>query len=245
MNSLYARLLFSAVLTAATLSLAACDSENEGGGDGFTVTYEPPFNPSAFVADITNPYFPLVPGTTYRYEEEAEDGMEEVIVEVTNDTRQIAGVTARVVRDRVYLDGELIEDTIDWYAQDADGNVWYLGENTREYEDGEVVSTEGSWETGVDGAIPGIVMPAHPAAGQAYYQEFYEAEAEDRAEILSTNEAVTVPYGSFTNCVQTRDTTPLDPDVLEHKYYCAGIGTALEVNVETGGRGELVEITMP
>ncbi len=233
------------LLAASVLSLTACDSESEGGGDGFTVTYEPPFNPSAFVADITNPYFPLVPGTTFRYEEEAEDGMEEIIVEVTHDTREIAGVTARVVRDRVYLDGELIEDTVDWYAQDAAGNVWYLGEETCEFEGGECASTAGSWEAGVDGAVPGIVMPADPTVGQAYYQEFYEGEAEDRARVLSTSEAVTVPYGSFTSCVETEDTTPLDPDVLERKYYCADVGTVLEVTVETGGRGELVEITSP
>ena len=236
--------------------LAGCDTNDASTppgvfdphpNDNFDATFGPPFAASAFLANaaVTNPYFPLTPGTTYRYEGETEDGTEEVIVEVTNDTREVAGVTARVVRDRVYLDGELVEDTFDWYAQDEDGNVWYLGEETCEFEDGECVSTEGSWEAEVDGARAGIIMPAEPEAGQRYYQEYYEDEAEDRAAVVSTAEAVDVPYGAFTGCVQTLDTTPLEPDVMEHKYYCAGVGLTLEVELEAGDRIELLSVEGP
>ncbi len=123
---------------------------------------EPVFDPGNFVEGVDNPYFPLEPGTTFRYASEAEEGTETVEVTVTRHTKQIMGVTATVVRDRVFLDGELTEDTEDWYAQDRQGNVWYLGENSRQYEDGRLVGTEGSWEAGRDGAMPGIVTLADP-----------------------------------------------------------------------------------
>ena len=221
----------------------AVEVENLSGSGGFEITYAPPFHPNAFVDEITNPFFPLAPGTTYRYVGQTAGGEEVILVEVLDETRDIVGVTTRVVHDSVFLDGELIEDTYDWYAQDMDGNVWYLGEATEEYEGGVVVSTAGSWEPGVDGAIPGIVMPAEPAVGQAYRQEFYAGEAEDQAEVLSTSESVTVPLGSYTNCVKTYDTTPLDPDAQEHKYYCSGVGNVLTVDLLTGERDELVEVT--
>jgi hypothetical protein len=123
--------------------------------------------------------------------------------------------------------------------------VWYLGEESKEYENGQVVSTAGSWEAGVDGAEAGIVMPAAPQIGQAYRQEYYAGEAEDRAEVLATGESVSVPGGSFTGCIRTADTTPLEPDVVEHKTYCPGVGVVLEVNLEDGARLELVEIVLP
>jgi hypothetical protein len=165
------------------------------------------------------------------------------VVVVTGDTKDILGVPCVVVRDTVTLDGEVIEDTFDWFAQDADGNVWYFGEDTKEYEDGEVVTTEGSWEAGVDGAEPGIVMEADPQVGDRYRQEFYEGHAEDMATVLSLDETADVPYGSYEDVLMTEDTTPLEPDVLERKFYARGVGVVLEVDVNGGGeREELVSV---
>jgi len=201
--------------------------------------YDPVINPADFVAQIDNQYLPLTPGTTLIYEGEIEDGMERIEVEVTHETKDILGVTCIVVRDTVRVDGELVEDTYDWFAQDKDGNVWYFGEDSKEYEDGEV-DPAGSWEAGVDGAKPGIIMKASPQVGDAYRQEYYEDEAEDMAEVLSLNESVSVAYGLFDNCLQTQEWTPLEPDVVENKYYAPGIGVVLEVTVV--GESERVEL---
>jgi hypothetical protein len=190
---------------------------------------------------VNNPYFPLEPGAQWVYEGRTEDGLERTVVEVTNQTREVMGVTCLVVRDTVTLDGEVIEDTYDWFAQDADGAIWYFGEESSEYEDGEVVSTEGSWESGVDGAQPGIVMPAEPEVGDAYRQEYYPGEAEDQAEVLSVTEAVTVPVGSYDDVLMTEEINPLEPDVVERKYYAKGIGPIMTVQVKGGSeREELV-----
>lgn len=207
----------------------------------YDLTYNPSINPSDFVTAVDNPLWPLVPGTRYVYQ----GGDEMIEVTVTYDTKDILGITNIVVRDVVSVGGEIIEDTYDWYAQDAAGNVWYFGEDTKEYEDGIVVSTAGSWEAGVDGAKPGIVMHAIQAIGFPYRQEYYACEAEDMAEVVSLDESVTVPYGNFNNCLQTREFTPLAPEVNEYKYYCSGIGLVLEVDVKTGARTELVEVINP
>jgi hypothetical protein len=205
-------------------------------------TYNPSINPADFVAGVDNLLFPLVPGTRYVYQ----GGEETIEVTVTNDTKQILGVTTIVVRDVVSVGGEIIEDTYDWYAQDKTGDVWYFGEDTKDYEDGQLVSTKGSWEAGVDGAKPGIIMHAtQPAIGVPYRQEYYACEAEDMAEVVSLNKSVTVPYGSFDNCLQTRDFTPLEPGVNEYKYYAPGVGLVLEVDVQSGARTELIEVTTP
>ncbi len=144
--------------------------------------------------------------------------------------------------------GELIEDTLDWYAQDADGNIWYFGELSKEYEDGELVSLEGSWKAGVDGAKAGILMPAAPAAklGEVYYQEFAFCEAEDMAQVVSLGEeSISVPFGIFTNNVlKTKEFIPIEPEMIEYKYYIPGIGIALEVDLETGGRTELYSFSV-
>jgi hypothetical protein len=162
---------------------------------------------------------------------------------VTREIRQVMGVPCVVVRDVVTVEGELIEETFDWYAQDKAGNVWYFGEEAKEYENGVAVSTGGSWEAGVDGAMPGMIMRADPQVGDRYRQEYYEGEAEDMAEVLGLNESASVPYGSFSELLMTKDWTPLEPDFAEHKYYARGIGLVLEVIVEGGsGRVELVEI---
>jgi hypothetical protein len=207
-------------------------------------TYNPTIDPANFVATIDNQYLPLTLGTTFIYHGQTEEGTESNEVYVSHQTKQILGVTCIEVRDRVWLEGSLIEETFDWYAQDKDGNVWYFGEDSKEYENGQVVSTAGSWEAGVDGAKPGIVMEADPKIGDSYRQEYYKGEAEDMADVLSLNESPTVPYGSFDNCLKTKDFTRLQPSVIENKYYAPGIGVVLEVMVKGGSdRSELVNIT--
>ena len=199
-----------------------------------------------FTAEIDNRYWPMTPGTRWTYREIDEDGAEvEVVVTVSTETEQIAnGIEARVVRDTVTSDGELIEDTLDWYAQDADGNVWYLGEDTAEFEDGEITTTGGSFEAGVDGALPGIIMPADPVPGLAYRQEYYEGEAEDNGAVLSVDELAEVPAGQYREVLLTKDTITIEPDVLEYKLYAPGVGPVLVFGVSGGGgREELIEMT--
>jgi hypothetical protein len=202
-------------------------------------------DPADFTANVTNPWFPLEPGTRWTYREATEDGeLVEVVVTATSVTRSIAnGITARVVRDTVTLDREIIEDTSDWYAQDKNGTVWYLGEDTAEFEDGKITTREGSFEAGVDGAQAGVIMPASPEVGMAYRQEYYQGEAEDNGEVLALGQQARVPAGHYDNLLQTADTTPLEPDVLEHKYYTDGVGLVLTIDKENGGREELLSIT--
>ena len=193
-------------------------------------------DPSQFAGvALDHPWWPMAPGSTWVYREtDAEGAEQQVEVTVTTETKEILGIPATVVHDIVTEDGETIEDTFDWYAQDALGNLWYLGEDTKEYENGEIVSTEGSWEAGVDGAQPGIILPADPQVGQAYRQEYYAGQAEDAAEIVSLDEHIEVPFGTFDNVLETRDFTPLDPDVEEHKFYARGVGP-VEVRQTSGG----------
>ena len=202
-----------------------------------------------FVAVIDNPYYPLIPGTTFEYRSATPDGVETNTVEVTRETKTILGVAATVVHDQVFLDGELTEDTFDWFAQDAEGNIWYLGEASCEIEAGECVSTEGSWEAGVDGAQPGIIMWADPAAhkGETYRQEYFAGEAEDIGKVLSLKASVETPYGSFTGCLETADWSLLNSGgAREHKFYCPGTGLVLEVASPNGkDRTELVAIDTP
>ena len=196
---------------------------------------------------MTNQFFPLVPGTTYSYEGKTEEGTETTVVEVLDETRTILGITATVVRDRVFLDGEPIEDTFDWFAQQNTGDVWYLGEDSKEIEDGRVVGTEGSWEAGVDGAKPGIIMWGDPTAhlNEEYRQEFYEGVAEDVATVIGLDEAAEVPYGSFTGCIRTEDRNPLEPGSAEHKVYCPGIGLTLEGPADGSGQIVLTDVSGP
>lgn len=204
--------------------------------------YDPVIKPANFVSTINHPLFPLTPGTTFIYEGQTAGGLEYNEFVVTNNTKVILGVTCIEVHDTAKLNGELIEDTLDWFCQDVTGNVWYFGENTQQLEGGLVVGLEGSWTAGVDGAKPGIVMKAQPAVGNLYRQEFSLGNAEDIAEVISLNESVTVPYGAFTNCMKTKETTPLEPDLLEHKFYCPGVGLVLTIDVNTGERSELIAI---
>jgi hypothetical protein len=184
----------------------------------------------------------MLRGSRWVYREVDRDGTTvRVEVTVTNRTRTILGIPATVVHDVVTEDGELKEDTYDWFAQDRAGNVWYLGEDTKEYENGKVVSTKGSWEAGVDGAHAGVIMPARPRAGLTFREEYYEGEAEDRAEILGFQARVRVPAGAFQRVLKTKETTPLEPNVVEHKFYARGIGPVLVVGVSRGNsREELV-----
>lgn len=236
-----ARTTTSAIAVAAVLFLAGC-----GGGDSSSSLPQGSefveLDPAGFVARIDNRYWPMRPGSRWVYRETDADGNEtRVEVTVTDETKEILGIAATVVHDVVTENGDLKEDTFDWYAQDADGNVWYLGEDTKEYENGKVVTTKGSWEAGVDGAQAGILLPGDPKVGMTYRQEYYAGEAEDRAEIRSLDERVEVPFGSFDGVLKTKDTTPLDPKVLEHKFYAEGVGPVLAITVSGGGdREELI-----
>jgi hypothetical protein len=203
-------------------------------------------DPARFSTTIDNPFLPLVPGTVMRYRETGDDGTGRDVVRVTHRTKLVEGVRTVVVRDRAFLGGELVEDTFDWYAQDRRGNVWYFGENTKEYENGEVVSTAGSWKAGRDGARAGIVMKAHPRVGDTYRQEFAPGVAEDQATVLSRDAVVTVPYGSFRNVLRTKDFTALEPGTVENKFYARGIGSVLEKLVRGGHeRLVLVKVVRP
>jgi hypothetical protein len=208
--------------------------------------YEWTVDAREFVDVVDNPYFPLDPGTTLVYEGRSDGQREVVTIEVTDRTKEILGVTATVVKDTVEVAGELHELTFDWYAQDLEGNVWYLGEDTKEFEGGEVVSTEGSWRAGVYGALPGVIMPAAPEVGLAYTQEHLKGEAEDKGRIVAVGERITVPHGSFTDIVVTADWTPLEPKFLEHKHYAPGIGVVFEELVRGGeAKLRLVEVRKP
>jgi hypothetical protein len=206
--------------------------------------YEPVIDPGDFVDTIDNPYMPMLPGSRWVYEGTSDGETEHIEVVVTDERKMILGISATVVRDTVTIDGQLVEDTFDWFAQDHDGAVWYLGEATEEYEDGKVVSTEGAWEAGVDGALPGIVMPAEPAVGDAFRQEFYAGEAEDMAEVIAVGATEVVAGKPVTDLVTTRDWTPLDAGTIELKHYAPGIGLVLEEKVAGGvARVELRSFT--
>jgi hypothetical protein len=205
-------------------------------------------DPASFTTRIDNPWWPMRPGARWVYREtDAAGARQRDVVTVTQRTKRIAnGVTARVVHDAATEDGEPVEITDDWYAQDACGNVWYLGEDTKQYENGKVVSTEGSWEAGVDGAQPGVIVPARPTTGLRYRQEHYAGHAEDRAEVMSRREQVEVPFGFFRpgRVLMTRELNPIEPKVLEYKFYARGIGPVLAVAVSGGSdREELVHYT--
>jgi hypothetical protein len=234
---------FARIAAVAVLVVAGCGSDDSPESSSLPQGSEPvELDPADFTTEIDNPYWPIRVGSRWTYREtDAEGSTLQVVVTVTNRTKSIEGIEARVVRDVVTQDGEVIEDTFDWYAQDEHGNIWYLGEDTKEFEDGKVVSTAGSWEHGVDGALAGILVPGEPEVGLAYRQEYYEGEAEDNGEVLSLDERVQVPFGTFTDCLQTKDTTPLEPDLVEHKYYAKGTGPVLAVAVSAGGdREELI-----
>jgi hypothetical protein len=203
--------------------------------------YDPQIDPADFVDTVDNPYLPFTPGLQWTYDGTSDGQAERTEVVVTDQQREVMGIPVVVVRDTVSVDGEVIEDTYDWYAQDRDGNVWYMGEDTKEYENGEVSSTEGSWEGGVDGALPGIVMQAHPEVGQAYRQEFYAGQAEDLAEVTEVGTTKTIELGDYPDVVITKEWNPLEPDVIENKYFAPGVGLVAEEGV--AGNDDVAELS--
>jgi hypothetical protein len=219
----------AAVLVAALfLGSSGCGSSDDSTGDAATpstTAYAPKIDPASFSTTIDNRYFPLVPGTVFVYDGTEDGERQRNDVTVTRDTKVVDGVRCVVVHDVVYVGGAISEDTFDWYAQDADGAVWYFGEDTKELDrDGTVTSTAGSWEAGVDGAQPGIVMPAVPTVGRTYRQEYRKGDAEDMATVLQTDASVTVPFGRYDHVLVTKDFTALEPDIVEHKRYAPGVG---------------------
>jgi hypothetical protein len=185
-------------------------------------------DPADFTVDVTNKYWPMKKGDRWLYEERDENGtVTRDEVTVLDRTEKINGIEALVVHDVASQGGVTIEDTTDWYAQDSAGNLWYLGEETTSYENGQPSSTEGSWEYGVDGAQAGILLPAEPKPGDHYRQEFLKGEAEDQGLVLSSDEQAQTPAGLYKDCLLTRDTTPLEPELVELKWYAPGIGPVL------------------
>ena len=181
--------------------------------------------------NIDNKYFPLKPGTTFIYKGAQEGNPTRDTIAVTKEVKVIAGVTTRVTHDTLYVKGVLTEFTDDWYAQDDAGNVWYMGEFTTDLTNKENPH-EGSWEAGVNGAKAGIIMETQPKVGDTYQQEFAKGVAEDKATVLSLNEKVCVPYGCFSNVLKTKDFSPLEPSIVENKFYAQNTGDIREVSVQ-------------
>jgi len=221
--------LWSAIIGSVLVLMAGCTNSSSTQKEK---AYAPHINPADFTTKVDNKYFPLKPGTTFFYD----GGAQRDEFAVTHSTKKVMGVECVVVSDKAWENGKLIEQTYDWHAQDKKGNVWYFGEDTKEYNNGKVTSTKGSWEAGVDGAKPGIIMQAHPKVGQSYRQEYYKGEAEDMAKAISLDESVRVPYGSFDGVLETKEWTPLEPSYAEHKYYAGGVGQVY------GGGLELVDV---
>ena len=227
------RIILSAFLTACIC--AACGSAGSAG---------PQAARPRFVHGVRNPWFPLSPGTTFVYTGEKDGQRGRDIFRVTRRTKRIDGVTCTEVDDRLYAAGHLAERTKDWYAQDAHGNVWYFGEATAELDkSGHVTSREGSWQSGVDGAKAGIFMPAHPKVGLSFRQEYYKGQAEDHFAVVSLDASVVVSYTASANALLTKEWTPLEPGVLDHKLYVHGIGEVKEETIKGGSeRWELNDV---
>lgn len=202
--------------------------------------YDPVLDPVNFVATITNPYAPLRPGRWWEYRKRTDEGVERIRVEVLDQKREILGIQATVVRDRVWLDGVLVEDTVDWLAQDRQGNVWYLGELAKNYENGELANLDGSWQAGRNGAKPGLWMTGAPKVELFYRQEWAPADAEDVVEVESVNAPDDVPFRNSKPVLMTEDWTPLSPGALELKFYVHGVGMVMEFDPESGEKLELV-----
>ena len=223
-----------AKLACACLCLLALAASGAPAGAG-----EPGWAPT-----VTNPWFPLRPGTTYVYTGVRDGQPSRELLTVTRSTKTIQGVRCTVVHDLLYVRGRLRERTTDWYAQDRRGAVWYFGEQTAELDArGRVTSTEGTWQSGVDGAKAGIYMPAHPRVGQSFRQELYAGHAEDHFRVLSLDASVSVPFISSRHALLTKEWTPLEPAVLDHKLYVRGVGTVKEETVKGGSeRNVLVAV---
>jgi hypothetical protein len=242
--SMRQRTLFLGVIAAAALAVGV--TALAGGFQGGATSALPePGPPSAFSSTVDNEWLPLPRNTVFTYRGVKDGQPSRDVVTITDQTATINGYPCAVVRDNLYLNGVLAERTTDWYTEDSAGNVWYFGEDTAELDKhGRVTSTEGSWQAGVDGAKPGIFMPAHPKVGDSGQQELYPGHAEDHFRVLDLHASVSVPYVSSNKALLTEEWTPLEPGVLDHKYYVRGIGMALEQTVQGGDeRNELVSVT--
>jgi hypothetical protein len=231
------------VLLGATAIVAGCGL-GATGESGASLSGKLP-EPGQFAKRVDNPWFPLRPGTTYVYRGNKDGKRSRDVFKVTSATKLIQGIRATVVDDRLYERGRLEERTTDWYAQDKAGNVWYLGEKTAELDrKGKVKTTEGTWQAGVDGAQAGIFMPAHPRVGQSARQEYYKGHAEDHFRVLSLTARVKTPAVSSRHALLTKEWTPLEPGVVDHKLYVRGIGTVREETVKGGvERNVLVSVS--
>ena len=227
-----------ALLALTVVSGAGCEAMGVRAAD-----YHPHIDPSNFLETVDNPYYPLVPGTTFKYRETDKGEVSENVVTVTHDTRMIMGVKCIVVHDTVMKDGKLAEDNYDWIAQDKQGNVWYFGEATREISPGGMVSTQGSWEAGVNGGQPGILMPGNPEPDAPYRQNYGRGAAEDMGQIVALNESVTVPAGSYRGCVKSLQWSLLEAGT-ENQWYAEGVGV-VKTSATGGTVEELISVTRP
>jgi hypothetical protein len=200
------------------------------------------FNTTSFVPKIDNPFLPLRPGVMYIYRSETIQGVEVVEEFVTSGHKTILGVPTTIVCNREMLNGILVEETLDWYAQDENGNVWYFGEDTRTYRDGVAKSAQGSWEAGVNGAKPGIVMPAVPYVGDEFAQEGAPGVAEDMARVVGLSETVSVPFGVFKECLKTLEYNKLEPGDQEYKFFARNVGLVLEAEPDGDTRLKLINV---
>jgi len=251
--------LSAVVLILAATAVAGCGSKSSSASNGKQTTavvappaptaasssYNSTIDPAQFTTKVTNPYFPLKPGSV-RILKGVKDGVPQVhTTTITHETKKVMGVETVVIKDNVTTNGKLTEKTSDWYAQDSKGNVWYFGEATAEYLNGVVTGTKGSWEAGVDGAKPGFVMLAHPKPGPVYNQEFRPGVAEDKGQVLRVTTLKLPPLGTFKNVIVVNDTNPLDPAMVGQKWYAPGVG--LLQSVRTGSshveHSRLVKVT--
>jgi hypothetical protein len=209
--------------------------------------YDPVINPRDFVSRVSNRYFRLTPGTIFTFEKRTPAGIERSEIEVTRERKRVMGVLTTVVRHTTWVNGQLKEESRDWYAQDRRGNVWYFGEQVDNYENGRLKDHRGSWEAGINGAKPGIVMLSAPLVGLAYREEFLKGQAEDMGTVIALDRTVTVPAGTFRGCVQTRNWSIIDRTEKEYKYFCPQLGfLALEEAAPQGGESaQLVSVSAP
>ena len=205
--------------------------------------YDPKIDAAKFVDEITNPFAPFTPGSHWVYESSGQAEVERIVIDVLETTREILGVACTTVSDKVYVDGVLIEDTLDYLAQDVAGNVWYFGELSQSFEDGLIAGIEGSFIAGINGAKPGFWMKAAPVAGETYRQEWALGEAEDVATIVTLNADVEAPFENGQPILKVREFTPISPGAVEFKYFVPGVGFVLEENPASGERLELIEYT--
>lgn len=235
------KIIFLLLLT--SIFYIACNNDE----DNRTIdeSYQPDIRPENFLqsTQITNLYFPALPGKKYTYQGQTSEGLETIEEQRLDSTRIVNGIECIIVNFKAYVDGVLIEEAFDWYAQDNEGTVWYFGEEVDNYNmDGSFADHDGSWEAGVDGAKPGIIMLSNPTVGMSYREEYYFNEAEDEAEITGVNLAVSIPFGDFTNVIRTRNWTDLEPGINENKYYAPNIGLVKEENSATGEEIFLISI---